>query len=214
MPAATKLTWFAGWDLRGGGSGEARAAEVFARSQANDKGAVETYDLLAVAARGFRPPALLTVADGSPERGPWQDASVQEGPDGAALRQAWSLAYRRIAETNPRETPPYAIYLLGVNPPDGAAGQDLEVFNDFYTNVHLREVAERRHALRSVRYELVHTEKAPFKGAPRYLAVYEVDEDSASQRKHVGPPYSAGPPVWQGHRTPWRLWFRASGGDG
>jgi len=85
------------------------------------------------------------------------------------------------------------------------------VFNDFYTNVHLVEVAERRHALRAVRFELVDEIKAPYLGAPKFLATYEVDETSASQRRHVGPPYSTGPVAWQRHTTPWRLWYRRLG---
>ena len=88
---------------------------------------------------------------------------------------------------------------------------ELVAFNDFYTNVHLVEVAERRHALRAVRYELVEEVKAPYLGAPRFLAAYEVDESSAAQRRHVGPPYSKGPDVWQRHSTPWRLWYRRLG---
>ncbi len=84
-------------------------------------------------------------------------------------------------------------------------------FNDFYTTVHLVEVAERRRALRATRYELTKEIKAPYLGAPRFLAVYEVDEKSAAQRRHVGPPYSKGPEVWQGHSTPWRLWYRRLG---
>jgi hypothetical protein len=113
-----------------------------------------------------------------------------------------------VAEIGPAVVAPYAIYLLGVNPPAGATDQDLDVFNDFYTNVHLPEVAERRHALRAVRYELLREVRPPYQGAPRFLAVYEVDEEAASNRRHVGPPYSAGPEVWQGHTTPWRLWYR------
>jgi hypothetical protein len=200
-PDRSGLTWFAGWDVHGG-AGRQGAAVALALSESVAESAVEIYELLAVAARGFRPPALLTIARAAGDDPPWElDA---EG-------QAWSLLYRLIAESNPRESAPYAIYLLGVNPPTGATDEDLKVFNDFYTNVHLREVAERRRALRAVRYELVRSVKAPFKGAPRYLAVYEVDEESASQRRHVGPPYSSGPAVWQGHRTPWRLWFRTAG---
>jgi hypothetical protein len=103
---------------------------------------------------------------------------------------------------------PYAIYLLGVNPPVDATEGELEVFNDFYTNVHLHEVAERRHALRATRHELRREIRPPYNGAPRFLAVYEVDEESASNRRHSGPPYTAGPEVWQGHTTPWRLWYR------
>jgi hypothetical protein len=103
---------------------------------------------------------------------------------------------------------PYAIYLLGVNPPVDATERELEVFNDFYTNVHLPEVAERRHALRATRHELLREIRPPYQGAPRFLAVYEVDEQSASNRRHSGPPYAAGPEVWQRHTTPWRLWYR------
>jgi hypothetical protein len=118
------------------------------------------------------------------------------------------MVYRQVAETSSPGVAPYAIYLLGVNPPDEASDSDLEAFNDFYTNVHLVEVATQRHAMRAVRYELSQVIAAPPKGAPRFLAVYEVDEAGASQRRHVGPPYSKGPEVWQGHTTPWRLWFR------
>jgi hypothetical protein len=55
----------------------------------------------------------------------------------------WSLLYRRVAETGPAVVAPYAIYLLGVNPPGDATEEDLAIFNDFYTNVHMPEVAER-----------------------------------------------------------------------
>jgi hypothetical protein len=95
-----------------------------------------------------------------------------------------------------------------VDPPAGASEAELEDFNHFYTHVHLPEVADRRHALRAVRYELVGQIKPPYPGAPRFLAVYEVDEQGASNRRHTGPPYSKGPEVWQGHKTPWRLWYR------
>ncbi len=118
------------------------------------------------------------------------------------------MDYRQLAETTAAVRVPYAIYLLGVNPPEDATEPDLEEFNDFYTRVHLVEVAERRHALRAVRYEVDRVLDAPPKGAPRFLAVYEVDEAGAAQRRHVGPPYEKGPPVWRAHTTPWRLWYR------
>ena len=40
-------------------------------------------------------------------------------------------------------------------PPPDATDEDLDVFNDFYMDVDLPEVAERRHALRAVRYKPV-----------------------------------------------------------
>ena len=106
---------------------------------------------------------------------------------------------------------PYAIYLLGVNPPAEVTEAELEVFNDFYTTVHLPEVAARRHALRAERYELVREVRAPYTGAPRFVAIYEVDEEAASRRRHTGPPYATGPEVWKAHKTPWRLWYRRLG---
>jgi hypothetical protein len=164
------------------------------------------YELIAVAARGFRPPRFLSThrldrADGD------TPAADGTGTD-PVLRRTWSLVYRQVAETGPARVRPFAIYLLGVDPPDGATDDELATFNAFYTEVHLPEVAERRHALRALRYELVREVRPPYPGAPRFLAVYEVDEAAAADRRHSGPPYAKGPEVWQRHRTPWRLWYR------
>ncbi len=65
----------------------------------------------------------------------------------------WSVLYREIAETAPATQRPYAIYLLGVNPPDEASDTELAAFNDFYTNVHLVEVsrASKRHSRHALR---------------------------------------------------------------
>jgi hypothetical protein len=162
------------------------------------------YDLLAVAARGFRPPQLLSVTS----TGRADDSASGGQPDRPGLRQTWSLLYRPVSATAPAKVAPFAIYLLGVDPPEDATDDDLAVFNDFYTNVHLPEVAERRSALRASRYELVQAVRPPYKGAPRFLAAYEVDEQSAANRRHSGPPYSSGPDIWRRHTTPWRLWYR------
>jgi hypothetical protein len=198
-----------GWDVRAGASADPEAAEVFARSAPTDPGVDAHYEFLAVAARGFRPPRFVTTVEVSDGGLGGDQVSSEEEHRG--LRQVWSLLYRQVAETAPAKVAPYAIYLLGVNPAADATKADLDVFNDFYTNVHLPEVAERRHALRAARYELLEEVRPPYKGAPKYLAVYEVDEAAAAVRRHVGPPYSAGPDVWQRHTTPWRLWYRRLG---
>jgi hypothetical protein len=190
-------TIWTGWDPRSGVSEEAVAPAVTFVSQLGTG-----YELLAVAGRGFRPPKFLSVV------GADSHAQSDMTEVDATLRKVWSLEYRQLVETGPSNTDPYAIYLLGVNPPDDASELELAEFNDFYSNVHLPEVAERRHALRAVRYELAGTLKAPYQGAPTYLAAYEVDEAGAADLRHTGPPYSRGPDVWQRHSTPWRLWFR------
>ncbi len=213
MSSSGPLTSWTGWDVRGGASAEPGAAEAFAGGAPSGAGAGAHYELLAVVARGFRPPRFLSavplpdesLTGAGTEPGAGEGASVQSAP---GLRQTWSLLYRQVAETGPPLVTPFAIFLLGVNPPDGTSDEELEVFNDFYTTVHMPEVAERRHALRAVRFELVRAVRPPYQGAPRFLATYEVDETSASNRRHVGPPYAAGPDVWRRHTTPWRLWYR------
>jgi hypothetical protein len=203
--ASDVVSW-QGWELRTGARAIPEAMETFEHTAPPFPGHESRYELLAVAARGFHPPQALraTVETAVDD----VDPDADEFP---GLRRAWSVLYRQIAETAPALQRPYAIYLLGVNPPDDARDTELATFNDFYTNVHLVEVAERRNALRAVRYELIEEVEAPYLGAPRYLAAYEVDEASASHRRHVGPPYSSGPAVWQRHTTPWRLWYRRLG---
>jgi hypothetical protein len=198
------LLW-TGWDARrSASSADVPAGNPFAPPALDGSDAESHYELIAVAARGFRPPTYLSTVD--------VDGAAQvedvASRGYAGLKQTWSLLYRQIAETGPSAVAPYGIYLLGVNPPEDANDADLEVFNDFYTNGHMPEVAERRHALRAVRYELVHAVRPPYQGAPRFLAVYEVDEAGATSRRHTGPPYAKGPDVWQRHTTPWRLWYR------
>jgi len=197
--AATRWT---GWDPTQGSS-SASPEELLGQ---HDAAGGVLFELLALAGRGFRPPRYLTVVDTLAGDGAERtdDATQPSGP----FRMSWSVEYRRIAETAPTRIAPYAVYLLGVEPPSDITAAELEVFNDFYTEVHLREVADRRHALRAERYEQLRVIRPPAKGAPRFLAVYEFDEEGASHRRHVGPPYSAGPDVWQRHTTPWRLWYR------
>jgi hypothetical protein len=201
----TDVVSWSGWDLRGGARAIPEALATFERTAPPFPSTETRYELMAVSARGFRPPQALRASASDGDR---EDLNTDEFP---GLRQVWTVLYRQIAETDPLRQRPYAIYLLGVNPPKDVSDKELATFNDFYTNVHLVEVAERRHALRAVRYELIEEVKAPYLGAPRYLAAYEVTEASAAQRRHVGPPYSKGPAVWQGHTTPWRLWYRRLG---
>jgi hypothetical protein len=194
------LTVWAGWDARGGVSLDEGLKAFVAEDGWNDN--EERYELIAVAARGFRPPRFVSRTEFRP------DAGELESPLNATLRQTWSMRYERVRPVPSDVVPPYAIYLLGVNPPADVSPGDLAVFEDFYVDVHVREVAERRKALRAVPHRLVEVLKPPYKGAPAFLTAYELDETSASVRRHVGPPYSRGPEVWQRHSTPWRLWYR------
>lgn len=206
MTKGAPLTSWTGWDARGGASAAPLAADAFTHAAPHGSAGEARYELIAVNARGFRPPRFLRTVELPSNEHATTPVAPEWDPEG--FKQTWSLEYRRVAETRPADAAPFAIYLLGVNPPDDATDEELERFNDFYTNVHLPEVAERRHALRAVRYELLREIRPPYQGSPRYLAVYEVSEEAASNRRHVGPPYAKGPDVWQRHTTPWRLWYR------
>jgi hypothetical protein len=207
---AEDRTVWSGWDVRGGvEADEARAAFVGGPRPGNE----ERYELLAVAARGFRPPTFLT-RTGAGDAGDGPGTGDGDLRSSNLLRQVWSLVYRPVPPVPPRPEPPFAVYLLGVNPPPDATEEDRRAFEEFYVGVHVPEVAERRQALRAVPHALVDVAKAPYRGAPAFLTAYEMDERAAAVRRHVGPPYRAGPEVWQRHTTPWRLWYRRIGTDG
>ena len=153
-PSAPFTSW-TGWDIRGGSSSRVDVGDAFARSVPGVPGSEVRYELLAVARRGFRPPRFLRTVEVVEDLAP-QQHEPEPGPTAGyeGLRQTWSLLYRCVTETGPPVVMPYGVYLLGVNPPADATDDELEVFNNFYTSVHLVEVAERRHTLRAVRYEL------------------------------------------------------------
>jgi hypothetical protein len=126
----------------------------------------------------------------------------------AGADTSWSLLYRYLNETAPALNRPFAIYMVGVDPPPGLDASGMEEFNEFYTNVHVPEVARRRRSLRASRYELLKELLVPPEGRPQFLAIYEVDEKGASVTRHIGGGYTRGPEVWRKHKTPWRLWYR------
>ena len=120
----------------------------------------------------------------------------------------WVLDYEPVADLGPEGREPYAVYLVGVNAPVDATPDEMAEFEEFYTNVHMPEVAERRSCLGARRYRLVAELVPPAGGSPQYLTTYEVDERGSTRRRHIGGSYFRGPRVWQRHRTVWRLWYR------
>jgi hypothetical protein len=126
----------------------------------------------------------------------------------AGVTTGWSLMYRYVTETGPALVRPYAIYMVGVDPPPDIDAAGLDEFNEFYTSVHVPEVLKRRRGLRATRYELFRELLQPAEGYPRFMATYEVDEKATANTRHIGGGYSRGPDVWKRHKTPWRLWYR------
>ena len=141
-------------------------------------------------------------AEGRPNYTPVPDAWR------ATATSRWRIIWRQIAEAGSLEEAPYSIFLVGIDPPESAADEDVKEFNDFYTNIHLPEVMAASNYGRGTRYELARAFVHPQPGCPRYLANYETDELTGKQLE-ANPPgprsLSVGPEVWQQHTTPWRL---------
>jgi hypothetical protein len=177
---------------------------------------VQRYELLATDRHGGFGSKFLTALtwDGEAEidENNEQSASLAlpDAPtswrDGTST--SWSLLYRSLAETGPASAPPHAIYLVGVNPPQGISDEDRASFIEFYTSVHVPEVAKRRHCTRAMVYELDRELLRPNEGTPQFLGAYEVADEASVVTRHVGFGYSRGPAVWEKHKTPWRLWYR------
>ena len=65
-----------------------------------------------------------------------------------------------------------SVFMVLTNP---VAGKESE-FNDWYTNVHIREIVEIPGFVSAQRFELADAQSGPA-GAHRYLAIYEVEGD-------------------------------------
>jgi hypothetical protein len=160
----------------------------------------QRYELLATDRHGGFGSKLLTAFTWDREPG-IDEASAQADV-------SWSLLYRFASETGPPVVQPFAIYMVGVNPPPGLGESERASFIEFYTGVHVFEVSKRRHCTRATVYELNRELLRPNEGAPEFLGVYEVEDEASVIQRHVGFGYSRGPAVWQKHKTPWRLWYR------
>jgi hypothetical protein len=108
------------------------------------------------------------------------------------------------------------MYWVGMNTQPGTSEKDIADFNDFYTNVHMREViAANPGFFRATRYELRDPDPRGDFG-PRWLVMYEMDGKEAAQRyieRNDGPPegrpvYSPGPSAWQNYQPWWRMVWR------
>jgi hypothetical protein len=205
---------------------EVHAKEVLASNPGFIRG--HRYELMTPDPRGEFGPRFLAVyemsdegaaqtylgrADGPPEGRPHYTAGPPAWDD---KKTTWRMIYRPIATTGSPSAAAYSIHLIGINPPADVDADGLKEFNDFYTDVHMPEVVAKYGYSRASRYELYRELLHPAPGCPRYLALYEADEETAARVKkgtfdskgdgddHISP----GPDVWQRHTTPWRLTYR------
>jgi hypothetical protein len=177
---------------------------------------VERFELLATDRHGGFGSKLLTASTWGGDQETDENAVQSELPGLPGAPKAWSegttigwsLLYRYVTETGPASAPPHAIYMVGVNPPPGINDEDRATFLEFYTNVHVPEVAKRRRCTRATVFELDRELLSPKEGSPQFLGIYEVADAASVVTRHVGFGYARGPSVWEKHKTAWRLWYR------
>jgi hypothetical protein len=96
-----------------------------------------------------------------------------------------------------------------MNVPASTSPSELEEFNAFYTNIHLPEIVAVLGFRSGTRYEIHRAFSHPPPGAPRFLAVYEADDDAIrALGKGARPTFSPGPKAWEARETLWRLAYR------
>ncbi|MEY3670473.1 MAG: hypothetical protein RI904_129 [Pseudomonadota bacterium] len=107
-------------------------------------------------------------------------------------------------------------YWVGMDIPADTSAADVAAFNDFYNNVHRKEVlAANPGFLRGRRYELAQDDTRGPRG-PRFLACYDIESKEAAMlyvSRNDGPAsarpaYSDGPAAWKQRKTKWRLMWQ------
>lgn len=108
------------------------------------------------------------------------------------------------------------MYWVGMNTQPDTSDAALAEFNDFYTNVHMREVVHANPGFfRATRYEL-HDPDPRGELGPRWLVIYEMNSMQAAETyiaRNDGPPegrprYTPGPSAWQTYQPWWRMIWR------
>lgn len=155
--------------------------------------------------------------DGPPEGRP---AYTPGPPAWDDMQPRWRMIWGKVATTGaPAGPPPASVFIVGINPPQGASADEVAEMDAFYEQVHMPEVLAASGYTRATRYRLLRELLHPDPGCPTYLAVYEADAattaklDDPTRRPEGGtfPPgdtLSPGPAVWQAHTTPWRMTYR------
>jgi hypothetical protein len=109
-----------------------------------------------------------------------------------------------------------SMYWVGMNTQPDVSPEELAEFNDFYTNVHMREVVRENPGFsRATRYDLRDQDPRGDFG-PRWLVIYEMESAEAAQtyiKRNDGPAdgrpkYTPGPSAWQSYQPWWRMIWR------
>lgn len=105
---------------------------------------------------------------------------------------------------------PY-LFLIGMDVPPGTDESELAAFDAFYDQTHLPAVVQVLGYERGLRFERVASLVHPEPGCPRFMAVYDGDEESIRRSAEGIPPDAIpmdGPEAWNNRETQWRLLYR------
>jgi hypothetical protein len=171
------------------------------------------FELLSPARQGRPGPRRLIIAELA---GPRAIEDFMHDPEGS--RYPATSAWRKLAESGPPTgSVPYSIYLVGMDLPVETSADDLALFDEFYTKIHLPEVLADWGYQRGSRYECFYDAGDGLPPSPRFCAIYEADETAtlAIARRRADMARSgltvrrtAGPRVWNRRSTVWQLSYR------
>jgi hypothetical protein len=191
------------------------------------------YELAQDDTRGARGPRFIAAYDIEGKEAAQLYITRNDGPasgrpvysDGPAAWQKrstkWRLMWQHVLN-NPADAQvsasPY-MYLVGMNEAAGSGEAELTQFNEFYNTIHVPEVLAGYGFVSGARYKNMRTFLHPEPGAPNFLAMYGIKDETAAQsfmkdRLSADPggnSFSDGPPPWQKRDTKWRLTYRLVG---
>jgi hypothetical protein len=125
----------------------------------------------------------------------------------------WRMMWRRGASMGESHGSPDVVRMIGMDPAPDHSASELNDFNDYYTDVHLRDAMSSVPYDRGTRYELM-PELAPRPAsAPRYCAIYDtsgahadvVRSVLADKSRPARPSVVPEPRAWRERVSAWRL---------
>lgn len=134
------------------------------------------------------------------------------------MMTTWRVVLHEVARHGEMPSPAGPALIVGIDPPEGATGHDLDAFDAFYSDVHIVEIMRLGRYTSAVRYALQAMLPTKVEGpaVPRYWTIYSgppslgdpvaaADGLGRAIRLHG---LSAGPESWQRRRSRWRIPYR------
>lgn len=132
-----------------------------------------------------------------------------------AREPMWRIAWRKVSDSGVTTTQTERVRFIAMSPPDDATDQEVDEWNSFYTEVHVREAMQRRHWTRATRWECQAAPLHPHPGSPRFVVLYEATGFTDVPESDVAAlgPWTEGPTIWKRNVTSWVLDYRTIKGS-